>query len=69
MDIDELRAELEDVQTCLRAIRRGAQSYSTSSRSVTKVDYQALLKERDKLLSDIAVLETGGQVLVGWPGR
>lgn len=69
MTLEELYEELEDVNKAIRAIRSGAQSYSTPSRSVTKVNYESLLKERDKLLSDIAALENGGQVLTGWPCR
>jgi hypothetical protein len=69
MTLEQLREELDDVNRAIRAIRDGAQSYSTPSRSVTKVSYEGLLKERDKLEAQIAAMEYGGQVLAGWPGR
>jgi hypothetical protein len=69
MILEELEKELDDVNAAIRAIRNGAQSYSTPSRSVTKVSYEGLLKERDKLEAQIAAMTYGGQVLTGWPGR
>lgn len=69
MTLDQLKEELDGVNRAIRAIREGAQSYSTPSRSVTKVSYEGLLKERDKLEAQIAAMEYGGQVLAGWPGR
>jgi hypothetical protein len=69
MTLEELREELDDVNRAIKALRNGAQSYSTPSRSVTKVNYESLLKERDMLESDIAVMTYGRQVLTGWPGR
>lgn len=69
MNIEELRAELLDVNAAIKSIRNGAQSYNTSSRGVTKVSYESLLKERDRLIADIAALETGCTVLVGWAPR
>ena len=69
MTLEQLHEELADVNAAIKAIRNGAQSYNTPSRSVTKVNYESLLKERDKLEADIATLEHGGQVLTGWPGR
>lgn len=69
MTLEELREELADVNRAIKAMRNGAQSYSTTGRSVTKVSYESLLKERDRLEADIAALTTGGQVLTGWPGR
>jgi hypothetical protein len=69
MTLEQLQTELDDVNAAIRAIRNGAQSYSTPSRSVTKVNYEGLLKERDKLEAQIAMAEYGGQVLTGWPGR
>lgn len=69
MTLEELHEELADVNAAIRAIRNGAQSYSTPSRSVTKVSYENLLRERDKLEAEIATIEHGGQVLTGWSGR
>ena len=69
MTLEELYEELADVNAAIRKIRNGAQSYTSPSRSVTKVSYESLLKERDGLEADIAMLEHGGQVLTGWPGR
>ncbi|MDR3165283.1 MAG: hypothetical protein LBU13_06865 [Synergistaceae bacterium] len=69
MTLEQLQEELDDVNAAIKAIRNGAQSYSTPSRSVTKVSYEGLLSERDKLEAQIAALTYGGQVLTGWPGR
>jgi hypothetical protein len=69
MTLEELREELEDVNRAIKAIRNGAQSYGTPSRSVTKVSYESLLKERDRLEADISAITMGGQVLAGWRGR
>ena len=69
MTLEQLQEELDDVNAAIRAIRNGAQSYSTPSRSVTKVSYEGLLKERDKLEAQIAAMTYGGQVLTGWQGR
>jgi hypothetical protein len=69
MTLEELREELEDVNRAIKAIRNGAQSYNTPSRSVTKVSYESLLKERDRLEADIAAQTYGGQVLTGWRRR
>lgn len=69
MTLEEMRDELAEVNKAIRAIRSGAQSYSTPSRSLTKVSYESLLKERDKLEADIASMENGGQVLTGWRWR
>jgi hypothetical protein len=69
MTLEQLQEELDDVNKAIKAIRNGAQSYSTPSRSVTKVNYEGLLRERDKLEAQIAAMTYGGQVLTGWPGR
>ena len=69
MTLEQLYEELDDVNRAIKAIRNGGQSYSGAHRSVTKVNYESLLKERDKLESSIAALETGGQVLTSWLGR
>jgi hypothetical protein len=60
MTLEQLQEELDDVNAAIRAIRNGAQSYSTQSRSVTKVSYEGLLKERDKLEAQIATMTYGG---------
>lgn len=69
MTLDQLHEELEDVNRAIKAIRNGGQSYGGVHRNVTKVSYESLLKERDKLEASIAALETGGQVLTSWPRR
>lgn len=69
MTLEQLQEELDDVNRAIRKIRNGGQSYSGAHRSVAKVNYESLLKERDKLEASIAALTDGGQVLTSWPGR
>ena len=69
MTLEQLHEELDDVNAAIRAIRNGAQEYNTPSRSVKKVSYESLLKERNALEARIEVMENGGQVFTGWPGR
>ena len=69
MTLEQMQEELDDVNRAIKAIRNGAQSYNTPSRSVTKVSYESLLKERDKLEAGIAAITMGGQVLTGWQWR
>lgn len=70
MNEEELRTELALITGAIQAIYQGAQSYTIDARSVTKADLSALLKERRRILSDLALIETnGGRTVATWPGR
>lgn len=69
MTLEEMYDELADIQEAIRRIRRGGQSYNLMSRGVQHVSYEALVRQRDQLLADIAVAEEGREVLYGWDGR
>ncbi len=69
MTEEEIRSDLNEVNAAIRAIRNGAQEYSMMNRSVTKVDYSALLKERKELEHRLAVITGASLSYGGWQGR
>lgn len=69
MTEEEIRSDLDEVNAAIRAIRNGAQEYSMMNRSVKKVDYAALLKERKELEHRLAVITGASFSYGGWHGR
>lgn len=68
--VEEIREELDDVIAAMRAIARGAQSYTIGSRSVTKANLAELRAWRSELEAELAAAQQGGAVsYMGWDGR
>lgn len=65
----EIREELESVKAAIRAIREGAQEYSTPTRTVKAVDYKTLLEEQRDLEFRLASVTGQSFSLRGWCGR
>ncbi|WP_307755912.1 hypothetical protein [uncultured Cloacibacillus sp.] len=65
----EIREELESVHAAIKAIREGAQEYSTPTRTVKAVDYKTLLEERRDLEFRLASATGQNFSLGGWCGR
>ena len=69
MTEQEIRDELAAVNAAMTAIRDGAQSYGTQGRSVTKVSYETLLKQRKDLQQQLDAITGANVTLVGWRGQ
>ncbi|WP_432642520.1 hypothetical protein [Acidaminococcus sp.] len=65
MLVDDLKAELAQLNKAIVKIEAGAQSYTIGNRSLTRGNLSALYKERRTLRQEIASLETGGGCYVG----
>lgn len=60
--IEELRAQLAQINVAIEKIENGAQEYGIGNRKLRRGDLSALYKERRQLKTEIAYHENSGGV-------
>lgn len=58
--IEQLRAQIEQINAAIAKIESGAQEYTIGKRSLRRGDLQVLYKERRQLQRELANYENGG---------